>query len=86
MAEQKVDFVAIADHRQMRHFFLPEFDDTKFFYANEPEAVILGDVKFEKLHYNMKIYYKPKRQHSKDKAICPFRFSYYELDNNMALQ
>lgn len=53
MAEQKVDFVAIADHRQMRHFFLPEFDDTKFFYANEPEAVILGDVKFEKLHYNM---------------------------------
>ncbi len=53
MAEKKVDFVAIADHRQMRHFFLPEFDDTKFFYANEPEAVMLGDIKFEKLHYNM---------------------------------
>ena len=53
MVEQKVDFVAIADHRQMRHFFLPEFDDTKFFYANEPEAVMLGDIKFEKLHYNM---------------------------------
>lgn len=54
MAQQKVDFVAIADHRQMRHFFLPEFDDTKFFYANEPEALLLGNaVKFDKLHYNM---------------------------------
>lgn len=54
MAEQKVDFVAIADHRQMRHFFLPEFDDTKFFYANEPEALLKEkNVKFDKLHYNM---------------------------------
>lgn len=54
MVEQKVDFVAIADHRQMRHFFLPEFDDSKFFYANEPEALLLGNaVKFDKLHYNM---------------------------------
>lgn len=54
MAEKHVDFVAIADHRQMRHFFLPEFDDSKFFYANEPEALIEGgNVKFDKLHYNM---------------------------------
>lgn len=54
MQEQKVDFVAIADHRQMRHFFLPEFDDAKFFYANEPEALLIGNsVKFDKLHYNM---------------------------------
>ena len=42
MQEKKVDFVAIADHRQMRHFFLPEFDDAKFFYANEPEDLLQG--------------------------------------------
>ena len=53
MVEKKIDFISIADHRQMRHFFLPEFDETKFFYANEPEAILEGDYSCPRLHYNM---------------------------------
>ncbi len=53
MNEMNLDFVAIADHRQMRHFFLNEFDDTKFFYCTEPAAILKGNMKYNELHYNM---------------------------------
>lgn len=36
MAEKQLDFAAIVDHRQMRHFFLPEWDDASMICGTEP--------------------------------------------------
>lgn len=57
MDEKQVDFAAIVDHRQMRGFFLPEWDDTRFIIGTEPgtrftdlTAVRCGQAE---VHYNM---------------------------------
>ena len=54
MAEQKLDFAAILDHRQVRHMYLPAWDDTLFVSGTEPGTVI-SDSKAQRaeLHYNM---------------------------------
>jgi len=39
----KVDFAAIVDHRQMRHMFLPEWDDTLFICGTEPGTSIVEE-------------------------------------------
>ena len=52
-----VDFAAVVDHRQMRGFFLPEWDDTRFIIGTEPGAVIeeLNACRHGmcEIHYNM---------------------------------
>ena len=50
----KMDFAAILDHRQVRHMYLPEWDETYFICGTEPGAKI-SDSKAENniLHYNM---------------------------------
>ena len=57
MDAKQVDFAAIVDHRQMRGFFLPEWDDTRFIIGTEPgtkftdlTAVRCGQ---SSVHYNM---------------------------------
>ena len=54
MAELKMDFAAILDHRQVRHMYLPEWDDTLFISGTEPGTVITDSHASQKeLHYNM---------------------------------
>ena len=54
MAELKMDFAAILDHRQVRHMYLPEWDDAFFICGTEPGAVITDSHATRKgLHYNM---------------------------------
>ena len=49
-----MDFAAILDHRQVRHMYLPEWDDSIFISGTEPGTEITdsgANVKF--MHYNM---------------------------------
>ena len=54
MEALKMDFAAILDHRQVRHMYLPEWEDGLFLCGTEPSAHIL-DSKAEhgQVHYNM---------------------------------
>ncbi len=51
----EMDFAAILDHRQVRHMYLPEWDDNVFIGGSEPGTVIVGPdgEPFGSLHYNM---------------------------------
>lgn len=57
-----LDFAIIVDHRQMRGFFLPEWDNSRFLMGNEPSAQIkeLNAVNFgyDHIHYNMLVPHK----------------------------
>ena len=54
MQELGMDFAAILDHRQVRHMYLPEWEDGVFIGGTEPGTAI-SDFKGEKngMHYNM---------------------------------
>ncbi len=59
MNELKIDFAFVVDHRQMRGFFLPEWDTDRFVYGTEPGGSI-SDLKGRRpgpgthgFHYNM---------------------------------
>lgn len=55
MDEKQLDFAAIVDHRQMRGFFLPEWDEERFIMGTEPGTTItdLENVIDRSMHYNM---------------------------------
>ena len=55
MDEKQIDFAAIVDHRQMRGFFLPEWDEERFIIGTEPGTTItdLENVIDSSMHYNM---------------------------------
>lgn len=51
-----LDFAAVVDHRQMRHMFLPEWDDTLLIYGTEPGTVIVEEgraPRSSQMHYVM---------------------------------
>ena len=49
-----MDFVAILDHRQVRHMYLPEWEDGTFISGTEPGGFITdSDADFKQIHYNM---------------------------------
>ena len=58
MEEFELDFVAIVDHRQVRHMYLPEWEDGVFLGGSEPGTGII-DERYTKLtvdnemHYNL---------------------------------
>ena len=58
MEEFSLDFVAIVDHRQVRHMYQPEWEDGLFIAGTEPGTGIVNDV-YKKMvvenemHYNM---------------------------------
>lgn len=54
MEALKLDFAAILDHKQVRHMYIPEWQDGLFIGGTEPGTVIV-DAKAEnqKMHYNM---------------------------------
>ncbi len=50
----KMDFAAILDHRQVRHMYLPEWEDGLFLCGTEPEATIVdSQATVKETHYNM---------------------------------
>ncbi|MBQ4088918.1 MAG: hypothetical protein IJC56_03435 [Clostridia bacterium] len=54
LAEQKMDFAAILDHRQVRHMYLPEWQDGLFIAGTEPGTEISDSrAKVKGMHYNM---------------------------------
>jgi len=54
MAELGMDFAAIIDHRQVRHMYLPEWEDGLFIGGSEPGTGITDSKAENKsLHYNM---------------------------------
>ena len=52
-----MDFVAVLDHRQVRHMYLPEWDDGTFICGTEPGTKIVDGYAIEEgkreMHYNM---------------------------------
>ena len=57
----EMDFAAILDHKQVRHMYLPEWEDGVFIGGSEPGLHHIVDIPVEKngLHYNM-IFEGPK--------------------------
>lgn len=55
MDELGLDFAIVVDHRQMRGYFLPEWDETRFLYGTEPGTGFsdLEHLPNNSLHYNM---------------------------------
>ena len=53
----KMDFVAILDHRQVRHMYLPEWEDGLFVCGTEPGTKIVDGMAIREdkreMHYNM---------------------------------
>ena len=50
----KMDFVAILDHRQIRHMYLPEWEDGLFISGTEPGTTIVDSAATVKgMHYNI---------------------------------
>ena len=63
MEALQMDFATILDHKQVRHMYLPEWDDTIFIGGTEPAAPIKleeGGEYIGGLHYNM-IFSDPKQ-------------------------
>lgn len=55
MDELDMDFTIMVDHKQMRGYFLPEWDETRFLYGTEPGAKFtdLAHLPNNTFHYNM---------------------------------
>ena len=56
MKELKMDFAAIVDHKQMRHYFLPEWDEDYLICGMEPGTTLIipeRPIDACKLHYTM---------------------------------
>lgn len=57
----KMDFVAILDHKQVRHMYLPEWEDGTFIGGTEPSTIIKECTASKReMHYNM-IFADPKQ-------------------------
>ncbi len=54
LAELEMDFAALLDHRQVRHMYLPEWDDTIFIGGSEASATMRWlDLPKRSIHFNM---------------------------------
>ena len=54
MADLHIDFAAILDHRQIRHMYLPEWEDGLFIPGTEPGTLISDSVACNQhMHYNI---------------------------------
>ncbi len=57
MDKLDLDFAAVVDHKQMRGFFLPEWDEERFIIGTEPGTSITnlnaGRYNLKGMHYNM---------------------------------
>ena len=56
----KMDFAAILDHKQVRHMYLPEWEDGLFLCGTEPGTDIIdSQATYKETHYNM-LFENPK--------------------------
>ncbi len=70
-----MDFVAILDHKQVRHMYLPEWDDSIFIGGTEPSTIIRECTATKReLHYNM-IFSDPKQLEELLSEFEEFKFS-----------
>ena len=54
LKEKDMDFVAIVDHKQLAHMYLPEWDDSLFIGGSEAATNLWDlDVSSNQVHYNM---------------------------------
>lgn len=76
MEAQEMDFATILDHRQVRHMYLPEWDNSMFIGGTEPG----GHIKSEEgedlgvLHYNM-IFADPKQLEGLLEEFAEYEFT-----------
>lgn len=70
-----MDFAAILDHRQVRHMYLPEWEDGLFICGTEPGTEILDSGAEDKhIHYNM-IFPSPKELEELLEAHPEYQFT-----------
>ena len=70
-----MDFAAILDHRQVRHMYLPEWEDGLFICGTEPGTEILDSNAEDKhIHYNM-IFPSPKELEELLEAHPEYQFT-----------
>ena len=76
MEAQEMDFATILDHKQVRHMYLPEWDDTIFIGGTEPAAPIKDETgeRIGGLHYNM-IFSDPKQLEGLLEEFPEFEFT-----------
>lgn len=94
MDEKKVDFAVIVDHRQMRGFFLPEWDESRFVIGTEPGTTLSGlrdaGCTVSSVHYNMLFPHKyglamvlanfPEFEFRGDELTGSFRYPSFTLE------
>jgi len=74
LAELQMDFATIVDHKQVRHMYLPEWDETVFIGGTEPGTKIMDDeIENAVLHYNMLFAY-PQQLEQLLEAFPEFKF------------
>ncbi|MBQ9760800.1 MAG: hypothetical protein IJW16_05580 [Clostridia bacterium] len=70
-----IDFAAILDHKQVRHMYLPEWEDGMFIAGTEPGAKISDSLaELPAIHYNM-IFDSPKKLEDLLEAFPEFQFT-----------
>ena len=70
-----MDFAAILDHRQVRHMYLPEWEDGLFICGSEPGTEIIDSGAEDKhIHYNM-IFPSPKELEELLEAHPEYQFT-----------
>ena len=76
MEALEMDFAAILDHKQVRHMYLPEWENSTFIGGTEPGAVVYTDdgEKIGTMHYNM-IFSDPKQLEGLLEEFPEFEFT-----------
>lgn len=70
-----MDFAAILDHKQVRHMYLPEWEDGLFIGGTEPGAMITdSNAENKVIHYNM-VFAKPESLESLLEEFTEFEFT-----------
>lgn len=74
LAELQMDFATIVDHKQVRHMYLPEWDETVFIGGTEPGTKITDDeIENSVIHYNM-LFACPQQLEQLLEAFPEFKF------------
>ena len=74
LRELEMDFATIVDHKQVRHMYLPEWDETIFIGGTEPGTKIMDDdIENAVLHYNM-LFARPQLLEQLLEAFPEFKF------------
>ena len=74
MEALKIDFATILDHKQVRHMYLQEWDDSIFIGGTEPGTYIIDSkAKYNGLHYNM-VFAEPEKLENVLKTFEEFKF------------